>query len=854
MRKAVLTFILMMLPILLAAQNKNKAPSNPPEQKLVKAVRTEESIVIDGRLDEKTWQTPSSNGFTQNDPKDGEPATEKTDVWVAYDDQGLYVAAFCYDSEPAKIISRLGRRDAQVDSDWFLFAVDPYYDRRTGYLFGVNPAGSIMDQALSNDVASDSSWDGVWEWKAAINDKGWSVEMRIPFNQIRFPKKEEYVWGVNFRRIIMRKNETASFSWVPKNEAAFVSRFARLEGIGGISPGTHLEFMPYITGQSRFRPAEPGNPFETGSQWLGNAGLDLKFGLKGNLTLDASVNPDFGQVEVDPAVINLSAYETFYQEKRPFFIESASTFDNFGRGGIYMNADMYWPNPQFFYSRRIGRAPQGYVTNSGYVNFPDRSTILSAAKLTGKLGGWNIGFINALTAREFATIDQSSTRIQEEVEPFSYYGVLRAQKDIDGGRHGIGFMATGVMRDTDSQVLNGILNKNAFSTAVDGWSFLDKKRTYVAGGWIGGTRVEGSLEDILRLQYSSMHYFQRPDAAHVEVDPAATSLSGWGGRLQFAKQRGNFIFLLDAGALSPGFDLNDAGFQSRGSDLINFSLLPAYQWTKPGKIFQYALVALGAVQCYDFGWNKIQEAEIILAWQIPHELLKRAKRLQWFSSMGAGNEHLVKNPYLPKEVTLTKATVYGEMMAEYVFAYLLYFNRNIDKHLKDQRKKVWDQVIPGRLRGKVLGILGLGSVGKEIANRGKQFGMNVLGLKRIPGPVENVDQVFGQDDLDRLIPLADYLVDVLPLTPQTHHILGEKELVLLKEGASTQYCTSIIYQYIDLGEFRQSLLDHFFRISFLGYVGFHSQGFTSQSLHLSRCFLGTIKIYIRGDNVTPFFG
>jgi len=179
----------------------------------------------------------------------------------------------------------------------------------------------------------------------------------------------------------------------------------------------------------------------------------------------------------------------------------------------------------------------------------------------------------------------------------------------------------------------------------------------------------------------------------------------------------------------------------------------------------------------------VEEAEIILAWQIPDELLKRAKRLQWFSSMGAGNEHLVKNPYLPEEVTLTKATVYGEMMAEYVFAYLLYFSRNVDKHLKDQRKKVWDQVRPGRLRGKVLGVLGLGSVGKEIAKRGKQFGMNVLGLKRIPEPVENVDQVFGQGDLDRMIPLVDCLVNILPLTAQTYHILGEKELALLKEGA-----------------------------------------------------------------------
>ena len=612
MRKAVLLLVLMLVSLPLAAQYKNNTPSGPAGPRVVTAVRADVPIVIDGRLDEKVWQTPPHNGFIQTDPRDGEPATEKTDVWMAYDDHGLYVAAFCHDSEPGRIIRRLGRRDAQVDSDWFMVAIDPYYDKRTGYLFGVNPSGSIIDQALSNDVVNDSSWDGVWQWGAAVNDKGWSVEIRIPFSQVRFSKKEEYVWGVNFRRVIMRKNETASFSWVPKNETAFVSRFARLEGLRGISPGTHLELMPYVTGQSRFRPAEAGNPFETGSRWLGGAGLDLKWGLKSNLTLDASVNPDFGQVEVDPAVINLSAYETYYQEKRPFFIEGASTFDSFGRGGVYMNADMYWPNPQFFYSRRIGRAPQGYVTSDGYVDFPGRTTILGAAKLTGKLGGWNVGFLNALTAREFARIDLSGTRLREEVEPFSYYSVVRAQKDVRQGRHGLGFMATSVMRDLDNQALAGILNQNAFSLAVDGWSFLDKKRTYVASGWLGGTRVEGSVEDILRLQYSSTHYFQRPDATHVEIDPAATSLSGWGGRLQFAKQRGNFIFVLAAGALSPGFDINDAGFQARGSDHINFSILPAYQWTKPGRIFQYALVALGAARCYDFGGNKVQEAGIIL--------------------------------------------------------------------------------------------------------------------------------------------------------------------------------------------------------------------------------------------------
>jgi phosphoglycerate dehydrogenase-like enzyme len=177
----------------------------------------------------------------------------------------------------------------------------------------------------------------------------------------------------------------------------------------------------------------------------------------------------------------------------------------------------------------------------------------------------------------------------------------------------------------------------------------------------------------------------------------------------------------------------------------------------------------------------VEEAEIILAWQIPDEVLKRAKRLKWFSSIGAGNEDLVKKPYLPETVILTKATVYGEMMAEYVFAYLLYFNRNVTKHLKDQRKKIWDQMRPKRLRGKVLGVLGLGSVGKEIAKRGKQFGMRVLGLKRVPEPVENVDRVFGSDDLEKMIPLVDYLINVLPLTSETYHILGERELSLMKE-------------------------------------------------------------------------
>jgi Domain of unknown function (DUF5916)/Carbohydrate family 9 binding domain-like len=592
----------------------------PPDAKTVQAVRAVEPITLDGRLDESVWKAaPAATGFTQNDPDDGSPATETTEVWVAYDDHALYVAAFCHDSEPAKIRKRLGRRDSNTDSDWFAVAVDPYFDKRSGYVFVANPAGAITDAALSNDVNEDDSWDGVWENKAVVNGQGWTIEMRIPFNQIRFPKKDENVWGVNFKRMLRRRNEQSSFNWSPKSEMVNVSRFARLEGLRGISPGGRIEFMPYAVSQAQFRPSESGNPYETGHRYLGNAGFDLKVGLKSNLTLDATVNPDFGQVEVDPAVLNLSAYETYYEEKRPFFIEGASLFNNFGRGGVVINANINWPQPTFFYSRRIGRAPQGYVTEDGYARMPDRTTILGAAKLTGKLGGsWNVGWLNAVTGREFAQIDQLGTRLTQLVEPLTYYGALRVQKDVGQGRSGFGLMATGVVRDlgggeigSGSDTLAGILNKNAFSAAADGWLGFDKNKNWVLGGWAGATRVEGSVEDIWRLQNSSMHYYQRPDATHLELDPTATSLSGWAARFNLAKQKGSFLFLASAGAISPGFDPNDTGFQYGASDIVNMQVLPAYQWTKPGKLFLYALVLGGWFRNYDFGGNKIWDGGLV---------------------------------------------------------------------------------------------------------------------------------------------------------------------------------------------------------------------------------------------------
>ncbi len=582
------------------------------ETKTVRAYRLTGDFELDGYLREEIYRRPAVENFIQTDPVDGAPSSEKTLVWVFYDSANLYVAARCLDSNPKGIIGQLGRRDYSVDSDWFIFCLDPYLDRRSGYAFWVNPSGSIIDKALFNDISEDKSWDGVWEARTRVTADGWTVEMRIPFNQLRFPRREKQLWGVNFQRIIKRKNEKVSFAWVPKEDNAFVSRFARLEGIENIKPGRRLEAFPYSVGQARYRPAEPGNPFETGHQYRGNVGLDLKAGLKSNLNLDLTINPDFGQVEVDPAVINLTAYETYYEEKRPFFIEGSSIFSNFGRGGIYINVDQNWPNPRLFYSRRIGREPQGYPQHDGFVSFPDRSTIIGAFKLTGKLGsGWNVGVINAVTAREYATVDDLTNRYRDEVAPFTYYGIFRAQKEFNRGQQGFGFLLTSVLRDLREDSLRSLLAAEAFNLAFDGWAFLDKKRNWVLGGWAGGTFLHGSQEAIYRIQRSSIHYFQRPDASHVSLDPEAVSLSGLGGKLSLAKQQGHSIVYLSTGVLSPGFDPNDAGYQRSLSDRISFQAYYGYMWTKPGKIFRQALLIGGLEQNHDFGWNKTFESWLL---------------------------------------------------------------------------------------------------------------------------------------------------------------------------------------------------------------------------------------------------
>jgi hypothetical protein len=578
----------------------------PLKERSIRAVRSHEEIRIDGLLEEEVWQKGGYAHFTQSEPLDGTEPSEKTLVWVAYDDKALYVAARLFDSEPHKIEKRLGRRDDRIESDWFHFSVDTYFDRLSGFLFSVNPAGAVMDATLYNDMRRDYTWDGVWRWQTRVDDGGWTVELSIPYDQLRFPEKKEYVWGVFFSRIIRRKNETVNFVWIPKGESAYVSRFARLEGIADIKPPPHIEILPYSVAQGAFRPAESDNPFNTGKDYRANVGLDAKIGLTSNLTLDLTVNPDFGQVEVDPAVVNLSAYETYFEEKRPFFIEGSSIF-NFGQGISRMNMSFNWMNPAFFYSRRIGRYPQGYVTAQGFVDFPDRTDILTAAKVSGKiLSGWNLGFLSALTGREFAEIDSAGQRSRQEVEAFSYYGVLRSLKEFHEGRQGLGFMATAVVRDLRDENLSSLLVDRAFALALDGWTYLDKNKTWILNGWIGGTRTEGSPEAISRLQVAPQHYFQRPDTDHVDLDPLADSMQGWAARFHLTKQRGNILFNAAWGAISPGFESNDMGFQMRG-DAMNGHVAVGYLWLKPGKLWRNANLMAAYFRSYDFGLNRTGE-------------------------------------------------------------------------------------------------------------------------------------------------------------------------------------------------------------------------------------------------------
>lgn len=591
--------------ILLLFVNSLPAQGNSSGRKIV-AVRTNESIRIDGFITEGVWQRPGFTDFTQQEPQEGALPSQRSEVWLAYDDEALYFAAKYFDSSPDSILARLVRRDFiwGDPSDGCVLYLDSYCDKRNGYFFYVSAAGTLADGLIENDVKqpNDLSWDAVWDGVSRINSEGYFIEMKIPYSQLRFKEGDVQVWGINVERFISRRAETDMVAYTPRNESGFASRFPDLVGLEEISPAAGLEAMPYVTSKAEYVGNDPADPFNPGKKYLFGGGLDVRAGLGSSLTLNGTINPDFGQVEVDPAIVNLTDVEFSFEEKRPFFTEGVNIY-RFGQGGTNNNSSFNWQAPQIFYSRRIGRAPQGGLPPSDYADAPSGTHILGAGKISGRVfGDWKIGMIHALTQREFARVDMGGVRSQVEVEPLTYYGVLRAQRDYDEGRHGLGLLTTFTDRFFNDQGLADGINKSAAVGGIDGWTFLDEERTYVLTGWGSASHVRGNATRMIALQRSAGHYFQRPDASHLGVDSSAASLTGYAGRLMLNKNRGRWVFNTAVGLMSPKFETNDLGYQTFG-DIVNAHFVTGYRWNTPTEYYQNAGLNVATFGTWDFGGN-----------------------------------------------------------------------------------------------------------------------------------------------------------------------------------------------------------------------------------------------------------
>lgn len=525
------------------------------------AVPVNGAILLDGKLNEEIWQqAPAVTEFLQREPAEGQLPTYRTEARVAYDDSAIYVGVRAFDADPDRVVGILTRRDQRSPSDWIRIVIDSYFDKRSAYEFGVNPVGVKTDRYHFNDSNSDDSWDAVWDVGVEKDAAGWTAEFRIPFSQLRFNDLSGGPVGFAVFREVGRLAETATWPLVSRSVNGFVSQFAELTGLATNSAPKRFEILPYTVGKFETRPVESGNPLSDPREPGGSVGLDVKYAVTPGLTLTATANPDFGQVEADPAVVNLDAFETFFQERRPFFVEGSGTFR--------FNMDCNDGDcTGLFYSRRIGRAPQGSAnTGDGeYSDQPVAATILGAGKLTGRVGGFSLGALTAVTSRETAQIAGSggvAGRRTQNVEPLTGYTVVRARKEFRN-QSSLGFMGTSTNRQLGTDL--NFLSKDAFAGGLD-YDWRLSPTCNVSGYW-ATSHIKGSTEAITRLQKNTVHSFQRPDADYVDLDSDATALSGQAGSVSFGKISGERTrFNSYIGFKSPGFDSNDLGFMRRADE------------------------------------------------------------------------------------------------------------------------------------------------------------------------------------------------------------------------------------------------------------------------------------------------
>jgi hypothetical protein len=547
---------------------------------------------IDGKLNDNCWQEGIwSEDYIQQTPVEGGKATERTKVKVLFDEKNIYVAFRCYDSEPDKIQRYIGKRDELI-GDMVGINFDSYFDHRTGYEFNITAGGSKIDLLLKNDGTPDMNWNAVWLGKTAMEDSAWTAEMQIPLSQLRYNDKPEQIWGMHSWRWISRHMEEDQWSLIPRNNTGFIYSFGELHGIKNLPNAKRVEFLPYTLAKLKKSPIDNANPLSKRFEKGLTVGLDGRIGIGSDFTLDYTINPDFGQVEADPSVMNLSAFETFYEEKRPFFLE--------GKNVLEYNLD----NDKIFYSRRIGRQPHAIPDedsdNKLYVSAPANTAILNAVKFSGKTSdGLSIGVMQSTTNEEYAKWDSAGIRKNIVVEPYSNYFLGRVQKDYNSGNTIIGGIVTSTNRNINNPLLNSV-TKSAYSGGLDFIQYF-KNRNYYINLVSIFSRVEGKKEALLDIQESSVHYYQRPDAKYLGIDSSMTSLNGNGGNISFGKAgRGKWRFEEKISWRSPGLELNDMGYLQM-ADFISQKASVTYHETKPGSFYREYSLYFENFQQWNFG-------------------------------------------------------------------------------------------------------------------------------------------------------------------------------------------------------------------------------------------------------------
>ena len=553
-------------------------------KKQYKATRVTEAPVINGILDDDTWNAGEwIDDFTQHQPYNGQPATQRTEFKILFDEDNLYVAIKAFDTYPDSIVNRLTRRD-QADGDLVAILLDSYRDLRTAFVFGVSSAGVKYDMMFTEDGQNqDESWDPNWWVKTSINDEGWIAEMKIPLSQVRFDRSSD-VWGLQFARQLYRRNEMDFWQHIPRDAPGLVHLFGELTGMEGIEPRKIFDVTPYSVAKIQTFEKDPGNPFthlETGRRPGLNAGLDAKIGVTNNMTMDLSINPDFGQVEADPSEVNLTAYETFFSEKRPFFIEG-NNITNFNIGLGEGNQG----NDNLFYSRRIGRQPQGYPSlgYQEYADVPAFTPILGAAKLTGKTkDGLSLGFVDAVTGGVWTAIKDSAsgeTTRHELAEPLTNYFIGRVQRDFNEGKTLLGGILTGTNRNLDDNLAT-FMHSSAYSGGMDFTRYF-REKSWSFNLNTAFSLVNGTKDAISGTQLSSARYYQRPDKDYAKYDPDRTSLFGSGGRMQIMKLNGHLNIMGVVKWKTPGFETNDLGYMQQADQMLSVIWVGYNQWEPKG--------------------------------------------------------------------------------------------------------------------------------------------------------------------------------------------------------------------------------------------------------------------------------